>query len=300
MGKAAGRKPGGARGTKTRYEEGFAVSEAALEPRAVAALLDQHVRPETFPVGIRVVRPGEPLPDRVRRPLADMGIRVSICQGISMARRYGWSVAMGGEDLSCPIAQVAFGFEPAIAYYTEGNLAAGMYVEACGPGARTEAEVPKFNQTEAGIVVAAPLARANFTPQVLLVYGNSAQVMRLAAAALYKQGGALTSTTAARADCADIVIRTLQTPAPQVILPCYGDRVFGQTQDHEMAFTTPWEQVPELLEGLEGTHRGGVRYPIPHYLRYQAEFPATYRKLQELWEQAEPANGAANEGKATD
>ena len=29
----------------------------------------------------------------------------------------------------------------------------------------------------------------------------------------------------------------------------------------------------------------GGRAPIPHYLRYQAEFPATYRKLQELWEQ---------------
>lgn len=276
----------------------------ALDPRAVAEAIDRHVRPETFPLGIRVLRGDEPLPLRVRRPYRDLGIRVSICQGISMARRYGWAIAMGAEDLSCPIAQVAFGFEEAIPYYTEGNLAAGMYVETCGLGAKTEAEVPKYSRDEAGLVLVAPLSRAEFTPHTVLVYGNSAQVMRLVAAALWKRGGSITSTTSARADCADIVIRTEKTGEPQVILPCYGDRVFGQTQDHEMAFTIPWDRVPELLEGLEGTHRGGIRYPIPHYLRYQAEFPATYRKLQELWEEqkrqrqaGEATNGEATNGK---
>ena len=254
------------------------------DPKQVAVLLDQHLRTETYPLGIRVVRGGEALPPKVRRPHQDLGVKVSICQGISMARRYGWALAMGGEDLSCPIAQIAFGFKPEVPYYTEGNLAAGMYVETCGQGALTEQAVPKFTADEAGLVLVAPLSRCPFTPETVLVYGNSAQVMRLAAAALWKTGGALTSTTSARADCADIVIRTSRSQKPQVILPCYGDRVFGQTQDHEMAFTLPWSLVGDLAEGLEGTHKGGVRYPIPHFLRYEAEFPERYRKLQELWD----------------
>ncbi|HEY8348148.1 MAG TPA: DUF169 domain-containing protein [Symbiobacteriaceae bacterium] len=261
------------------------MSEATLpEPRAVAAVLDRYVRPDTFPVGIRVFRKGEPLPPRVRRPKADLGIPISICQGISMARRYGWSIAMGAEDLICPIAQVAFGYQPAIQYYTEGNLAAGMYVETCAQGRLTEQEVPKFDLDPSRVVVVAPLERCTFQPETLLVYGNSAQVMRLVTAALWKTGGAITSTTSGRADCADIVIRTAQEGKPQFILPCLGDRIFGQTQDTEMAFTTPWNRVPELLEGLEGTHRGGVRYPIPHFLRYTPQFPETYQKLQALWE----------------
>ncbi len=260
-------------------------THTALDVQAAAQAIEQYVRPDTFPVALRVFRQGEALPAKVRRPQADMGIRISICQGISMARRYGWTVAMGGEDLMCPIAQVAFGFEAEVPYYTEGNLAAQMYVETCDLGAQTEAEVPKFRADEAGVVVAGPLARANFAPETVLVYGNSAQVMRLAAAALWKGGGHISTTTSARADCADIVIRTYQTGEPQIILPCYGDRVFGQTQDHEMAFTLPWAKVPDLLEGFKGTHNGGVRYPIPNYLRYTAEFPATYRKLQEIWEE---------------
>jgi uncharacterized protein (DUF169 family) len=260
-----------------------------MDPKLLATALDQHLRTDTFPVAIRVLRKGETLPLKTRRPHQDMNIQVSICQGIAMARRYGWSVAMGGEDLICPIAQVAFGFQPAIPFYTEGNLATGMYVEACAQGALTEADVPKFTAEEAGIVVVAPLAKCNFEPETVLIYGNSAQVMRAAAAALWKTGGSLTSTTSARADCADIVIRTYQTGKPQVILPCLGDRIFGQTQDHEMAFTLPWAMAADLLEGLEGTHKGGVRYPIPNYLRYTPEFPATYKRLQEMWNEAEKA-----------
>jgi uncharacterized protein (DUF169 family) len=258
-----------------------------FEPKAVAAALDQHLRTDTFPLGIRVVRGGEAVPPKARRPFRDMGIKVSICQGISMARRYGWSIAMGADDLICPIAQVAFGFQPAIPFYSEGNLAAGMYVESCEQGARTEAEVPKFTPDEAGVVVVAPLARCNFEPETLLFYGNSAQVMRAVTAALFKTGGTITSTTSGRADCADIVIRTAKEKRPQFILPCLGDRIFGQVQDHEMAFTIPYEMIPDFLEGLEGTHKGGVRYPIPNFLRYTPEFPATYQQLQKLWDEEE-------------
>ncbi|MGZ4164847.1 MAG: DUF169 domain-containing protein, partial [Tumebacillaceae bacterium] len=86
-------------------------------------------------------------------------------------------------------------------------------------------------------------------------------------------------------DCADIVIKTIQTGEPHVILPCYGDRLFGQTQDNEMAFTIPFARMQELSEGLDGTHKGGIRYPIPHFLRYEAEFLATYEELKRLFKQ---------------
>jgi len=49
---------------------------------------------------------------------------------------------------------------------------------------------------------------------------------------------------------------------PKVILPCTGDRVFGMAQDNEMAFAFPWSCAHEIIEGLEGTHKGGTRYPI--------------------------------------
>jgi uncharacterized protein (DUF169 family) len=259
-------------------------STAVLTPAQINTEIEQHVRPQTFPLGIRMLRAGEPLPDKVRRP-AEMGIKVAICQTFSIARRYGWALAVGRDDLSCPLAKTAFGFEPVLPYYAEGNLACGMYVETPEAAARTEAEVPKFALGEYERILVAPLGRAAFEPAVGLVYGNSAQVMRLVAAALYQRGGRLSSSFSARLDCADAVIETMQSGEPQVILPCYGDRIYGQTEDHEMAFAFPWVRAAELVDGLRGTQRGGVRYPIPAYLRYTGEFPEKYRRLDAMWQE---------------
>jgi len=258
---------------------------SAITPAAVNEEIERYVRPQTFPLGIRMAAPGEPLPEKVRRPAQDMGIRVAICQTFSIARRYGWGLAVGRDDLSCPLAKTAFGFEQELPYYAEGNLACGMYTESEAAGARTEAEVPKFEFGAYERILIAPLGRASFEPHVVLVYANSAQVMRLVAAALYRTGGRIQSSFAARLDCADAVIETMRSQRPQVILPCYGDRIYGQTEDHEMAFTIPWGQAEDLLVGLRGTHQGGVRYPIPSWLRYTGEFPEKYRRLDTLWEE---------------
>jgi uncharacterized protein (DUF169 family) len=80
-----------------------------------------------------------------------------------------------------------------------------------------------------------------------------------------------------------MIIRSRRTGEPQFILPCYGDRIFGMTADDEMAFTFPFAMADEIVKGLEGTHAGGVRYPVPVYLRYQAEFPKSYQELEKLW-----------------
>lgn len=120
-------------------------------------------------------------------------------------------------------------------------------------------------------------------PDLILVYGNGAQVMRLLVAALWRRGGRLHSSFSGRVDCADAVISTMQTGEPQVVLPCNGDRIFAQTQDDEMAFTIPATRIDEITEGLERSQRAGVRYPIPSWLRYTGGFPASYNKMEELW-----------------
>jgi len=264
-----------------------------LTPAAVNEEIEKFVRPQTFPLGIRMAKPGEPLPEKVRRPAQDMGIKVAICQTFSIARRYGWALAVGRDDLSCPLAKTAFGFEQVLPYYAEGNLACGMYTATPEAGAQTEAEVPKFALGEFERIIIAPLGRATFEPHVVLVYANAAQVM-LVAAALYQRGGRIHSSFSARLDCADAVIETMHTGRPQVILPCYGDRIYGQTEDHEMAFTVPWAAAVDLVAGLQGTHQGGVRYPIPAWLRYTGEFPEKYRRLDVLWEEGRaPGDPAA-------
>ncbi len=249
--------------------------------------LEKHLRVSTFPVGIKSLAPGEQIPPKAKRPAKDLGVKVAICQSIGFARRYGWTLAFSGDDLSCPIAKAAFGFADRNAYYTSGALADGMYASCREAGARFEDALTKYDRGEAAAVVVGPLSRIDWTPDTVLVYGNSAQVLRLVNACLYEKGGSMRAETTGRGDCTEIVIRSRKTNEPQLILPCYGDRIFGMAADDEMAFTFPFAMAEQVVKGLEGTHAGGVRYPVPVYLRYQAEFPKSYQELEKLWEQGE-------------
>lgn len=249
--------------------------------------LSKYLRPGSFPLAIRMVKDGEGLSERTRRPHDDMGFQVAVCQVFSMARRYGWQVAVGTEDINCPLALTAFGFKEELETYSCGEMCAGMFTETRQAGARTEEMAPKFSFGKYRFIQAAPLNRADFAPNLYLVYGNSAQIMRLLTAVLYKSGGYLTSKFSARLDCADICIETMKTEKPQVILPCYGDRVFGQTQDDEMAMAFPAGIEADLIAGLEGTHKGGIRYPVPTFLRYKPEYPKHYYKLHDEWKDRE-------------
>jgi uncharacterized protein (DUF169 family) len=265
-----------------------------MTPKDVYDKLAEFVRPTTFPVAVRFLRNSEEPPPNAKRPLADMNRHVTVCQGWAIARRYGWTTLLRPEDMKCPLGALVAGFASPNAYYDEGNLCAGMYTANAEAGARSEASVEKFKPGEIEGILFAPLHRADFEPEVVIIYGNAAQVMRLVAAALYKRGGRIASSFAARMDCSDHLVVPLRTGEPQVILPCNGDRIFAGAQDDEMAFSLPWRGAPELIEGLEGTQRGGIRYPIPSFLTYEPGMPKKYEDLLAM--QRQQRAEAADEG----
>jgi len=259
------------------------MSQVKQAPKELIEKIESYVRPATFPVAVRLLTAAEPIPDKAKRPQRDLGVQITTCQGVTMARRYGWTVALTREDINCPLTKVAFGLETEPSYFREGYCCAGMYTSTAEAGAKTEAQTHHLPYGKYSTILMGPAARVTFEPHVVIIYANPAQVMRLTTGALWKRGGALHSTFTGRIDCSDEIIRTLDTNECQVILPCYGDRVFGQANDDEMAFTFPWSKVEELVEGLEGTHKGGVRFPIPSFVRYSGEFPPSYKKLDEIW-----------------
>jgi len=67
------------------------------------------------------------------------------------------------------------------------------------------------------------------------------------------------------------VIGTYLDEDAEVVVPGNGDRVWADCQDHEMVMAIHAGKLAELVEGLERTHKRGIRYPIPAYLRYQLE-----------------------------
>lgn len=258
-------------------------SKTSLNPASLNEAIERHIRPNTFPLGIKMVAREEDIPEKAKRPGRDMHFDSALCQGMGIARHYGWTIAVSRKDISCPIGATLFGFQPKVEHFTGGHCCAGMYTKDAAAGAKTEAAAPCFDFGQYFAMVSGPLNRIDFEPDVVLVFGNPAQVMRLVTGALWESGGYIHSRFSGRTDCADELIETMKTGKPQVILPCYGDRIFAQTQDHEMAFSFPYAFAQMLVDGLEGTHKGGVRYPIPNYLRYTGTFPPSYEELRKYW-----------------
>jgi uncharacterized protein (DUF169 family) len=239
--------------------------------------LKRYVNPPTHPVAVSFLDDEASLPSRAKRPLRDLRVTMAPCQGAAMARRYGWSVAFKREDVGCAIAAHTYGWEQAedkdgaIYFLTEMNYAAD----------RKAAELIYLNFRTLGAgrnptVLFSPLKHIEIEPTVVLLYVNSAQLMRLVHGATYATGTPLQCSFSGRAaSCTEGIIGALLDGAPKIVVPGNGDRVWASCQDHEMVMAVPAHRLDALAKGLEMTHRSGIRYPIPTYLRYTPEVGLT-------------------------
>ncbi len=246
--------------------------------------LTKFIRPLTFPLAIKMLKSEEEIPEKTRRPFQQMKKKIAICQGIGMARKLGWAVAMGKEDMQCALGAAPFGFFKNVQYWDEGNMAAGMFTASQEAGKKEEDLIDRFGHGEYSHILVAPLNRTAFEPDLFMMYGNPAQMMRLIQGALFNQGGAVQSSSMGRLGCSAI-ITVLKNDECRYIVPGNGDRIFGMTQDHEMAFMIPASKVDDVLEGLVSTHKTGVRYPITSFFNFQATFPPSYQEQMKIWEE---------------
>ncbi len=247
--------------------------------------LDKFIRPLTFPLAIKMLKSEDEIPEKTRRPFQQMKKKIAICQGVGMARKYGWAVAMGKEDMQCSLGAAPFGFFEDIEFYNEGNLAAGMFTVSKEIGKKEEDLVDRFDFGTYSHILVAPLHRTAFEPDLFMIYGNPAQIMRLIQGALYNTGGAVQSSSMGRLGCATI-ITVIKNDEPRYLVPGNGDRIFGMTQDNEMAFMIPPSKVDSLLDGLVQTHKAGIRYPITSFFDFEPTFPPSYQEQMKIWEDA--------------
>jgi uncharacterized protein (DUF169 family) len=218
------------------------------------------------------------LPTKIRWPLQDLGFKTTICVAIAMARKYGWTIGMTPDDNMCPVASLFYGWSDSVDE-TEYNLYEFIrsmnYANDENSLPRMIASAKQFqlNKGKYAGIVFSPLELGRIFPDLVLVFANSAQIMRLVHAAT-RNGYSLSSLFSGRfGACNEGILQTFMTGKPQVVIPGNGDRVWGMVQDHEFLFTIPEQLVDEISNGLELTHKAGVRYPIPIDVRHFPNFP---------------------------
>lgn len=229
------------------------------------------VNPTTLPVAVKFLEGESEIPKKARRPLRDLKVKMAPCQGSAITRRYGWTLAFTQEDVACAISAHTYGWERitdnegAVHFFTQMKYAAD---EKAAEGVLDG--FPLLNLDRIPIVVYSPLERTKVEPDVILIYVNPAQMMRLIHGATHYTGKPVESRFSGRAaSCSEGVIGAYNDQECKVVVPGNGDRVWGTCQDHEMVMAVPAGKLGGLVDGLEQTHRMGIRYPIPAYMRYE-------------------------------
>jgi uncharacterized protein (DUF169 family) len=241
--------------------------------------LQKHGHYPTLPVGVKLVREAEKVPQKIKYPLQDLGNPIALCQGMTIARTMGWAMAFRKEDHACPLAPVFLGQtdpEP----FLQGVIA-GPYQddEACAKG--MEANFPRWPLNSVREVWLSPLNICEFEPDLAVVYGNPAQILVLVHAANYGRGPVVKSSSCGRGGCSAWTAGVILSNECTYMIPGSGERVFAGTQDHEMSFAIPYSQFEHVVKGLNYVGRkGAYRYPVPNLaILSQPKIPEGYYAL---------------------
>lgn len=231
--------------------------------------LEEILRLQTYPIAVKFVKDKSEFPERTRRPEQ----KIAICQALSLCRKYGWTMGITEEDSGCPGASLTYGWTTPV---DPSQLAqffhfAGYASDETG-AQRIVENLDRIESGKFGGVVVSPLTRTKIVPDVILVYGNPAQVMRLLQGTMNKEGNKLKSElTGIMASCTAGIIRTFNTGECQLVVPGNGDRVFAGTQDDELLFTIPPEKAEAIIDGMK--QQRFAKYPIPVTLQIPPPFP---------------------------
>jgi uncharacterized protein (DUF169 family) len=247
--------------------------------------VEEYIRPSTFPVAVKLIKEGEDFPAKTRFPSKISGYRWAICQGIAMARRVGWTVGFTREEQICVLAMMMFGYEEEPELVKNGEIVYPYYAETAELGQITQESTPRLPLNSISGIVVAPLAKAEFEADVVLVYGNAAQVIRLVQGALYRQGGKIESAFTGRGACGSEIIVPYQTQQCKVIIPAAGERIFAHTADDELVFAAPACKLDDVAFGLATTHKSGIaRFPTPFLgMRGKPIFPEKYLEVLKMF-----------------
>lgn len=240
----------------------------------IAAKLETILRLNTRPTAVTFYK------DRKDLPRHPGNMKQNFCQLVSMARYAGREGSSVPDKMICAMGAACLGLIATPEVFTSGKAAVGVYSKDEKAARSFMANTFKVGDSgkQYDAVLVEALESAEKDPDVVVIYCNPAQVMRLIHACAYETGGKVTADTVAEAAMCSSVGYAMATQKPVVGFPCAGDRIFGGTQNEEVVFAAPYAMFEKtLINALEKTAEGGFSvFPIPPNMYWTPVMPDSY------------------------
>jgi len=218
------------------------------------------------PIAVKMLEKETDIPKGAFRPKRDGGYHLAQCQAFGMSRREGKTVAMLKEDHWCPTALMAYGFVNQPASVTQWTHPYDRFEEGKYVG-----------------IVTAPLKKANFIPDVVIVYSNSTQ-LRALLLTMPISDVPLVSGHFFPPSCGWSVVAPMKTKQFYIVMPDPGEYQRALTEEGDMIFSIPREKMPTMMANVRKNEHGPFSYRDHNmFMHPDFEQPQFYKDMFKAW-----------------
>ena len=214
----------------------------------VSDKIKEHLGLTKSPVAVKFVLREEDIPEGIKK--IEKGARH--CELVQKAASTGEVFYATAGEQACKGGAAALGvIEPPEKIKTGEMYHSLGRFSSLGSAKRTVDAIPKIDNMMYALVYA-PLEKAEFDPDVIVVICNPAQAMKLAQALVYTLGGRVEADFAGiQSVCADAVAGPFTTKRPNITLGCTGSRKYADIQPDEVIVGLTGENIGCVVNALE-------------------------------------------------
>ena len=220
----------------------------------------------TSPIAVKMLEKEADIPKEAVQPKKNRKYHIAQCQAFALSRREGTTVAMLKEDHWCPAAPMAYGLvkKPESVQTRSHPYDCFEYGKYIG-------------------IVTAPLKKATYIPDVVILWAKPAQLRGLLLS-LKIADVPQVSSHFFPPSCAWSVVNPMKNDKYWVVLPDPGEYQRALTEEGDMMFSVPQNKMPVLMAGLKANEHGPFAYR-DHSMFMQPDFeqPQFYKDMFKSW-----------------
>jgi uncharacterized protein (DUF169 family) len=220
----------------------------------------------TSPIAVKMLEKESDIPKEAIRPKKDRKYHIAQCQAFALSRREGTTVAMLKEDHWCPTALMAYGLVK-----RPESVEKWSHPYDC------------FEYGKYIGMVTAPLKKATYIPDVVIIYAKPAQLRGLLLS-MKVEDVPTVSGHFFPPSCGYSVVNPMKTGKYWVVLPDPGEYQRALTEEGDLMFSVPQSKLQVMMAGLKKNEHGAFAYK-DHSMFMQPDFeqPDLYKEMFKGW-----------------
>lgn len=228
--------------------------------------------PNGYMVGVKMLTKGDlENMTKIRKP---SGKRTT-CQLISQVWYVGKTIVATKDDLECYAAAEILGFGKKMAEDASERYVGWQFSNSEAAKNACDSAI-RFDYDTYEAVKFGPLNKFDFEPDVVLFYGNAAQMLVVISAFLRDKGGVLNFTSTGINACGAVIPAVVKTNEPKVAIPGNAWRLLALPNYTDLICGIPGKILDEIIDNAEKLRNtGAARYPTAYqHIDWAAQPPA--------------------------